>query len=281
MDRVFFHCPGANHSFGADDVNNELVATARLFHLGYPPYMKRLYAGDGQELVKIFRRAKALGVSTSLDMALPDPAGPSGRVNWSVLLANVLPQVDLFLPSFDELCFMLDRPAYDTLATRQFYETEVRALADRCLVLGAKVVMIKCGERGLYLRTANVDQLAEMGRAAPSDLENWANRELWSPCFQPQPLVGTTGSGDATIAGFMAALLRGQSVEQAATMACAVGACNVEAADALSGVRTWEDTERRVQAGWARIPVMLPSIDWRPTPAGLWSGSLDRSSQQE
>ena len=38
----------------------------------------------------------------------------------------------------------------------------------------------------------------------------WANYENWSPCFQVD-VVGTTGAGDATIAGFLAALLRDMS----------------------------------------------------------------------
>jgi len=287
MDRTFFHCPGASHSFGAEDVRYDMVAQARLFHLGYPPYLRRLYADGGRELVEMLCRVRALGVTTSLDMALPDPAGPSGQVDWATLLAAALPHVTLFLPSAEELCFMLDRPRYDRLAGGEVSAAEVRALAARCLGLGAQVVVVKCGARGLYVRTADAGRLADMGRAAPADLASWAEREVWSPCFRPQPLVGTTGAGDATIAGFLAALLRGQSLEQAATMACAVGACNVEAADALSGVRSWEETVRRVQAGrthpthahWQRMPVDLPAPDWLPGADGLWYGSYDRQRQ--
>ncbi len=51
---------------------------------------------------------------------------------------------------------------------------------------------------------------------------------MWAPCFDVE-VVGTTGSGDATIAGFLSALLRDASPEEAMTMAVAVGACNVEA----------------------------------------------------
>jgi sugar/nucleoside kinase (ribokinase family) len=65
-------------------------------------------------------------------------------------------------------------------------------------------------------------------------------------------VVGTAGSGDATIAGFLAAFLRDMTPEEAVTMAVAVGACNVEAADTLSGIRPWDETLRRVAAGWPR-----------------------------
>ncbi len=277
-DRIFFHCPGASHSFGAADVNYDLVAGSRVFHLGYPPYMRHLYMDGGGELVDLFRRVKGLGVTTSLDMALPDPSGASGQVDWPAVLARVLPYVDLLLPSAEELCFMLDRPRYNRLAQEELSPDEIRHLAERCLAWGARVVMVKCGERGLYLRTSNASQLRRMGRAAPPQEQNWALRELWSPCFKPKQLIGTTGSGDATIAGFLAALLHGETIEQAANTACAVGACNVEAADAISGLLTWDETHQRMQAGWNRLAVDLPAPAWNQHPGGLWSGPSDHSS---
>ena len=45
-------------------------------------------------------------------------------------------------------------------------------------------------------------------------------------------------------------------------MASAVGACNVEAADALSGLRSWEATLARIQAGWERLPLQLEQPGW-------------------
>ena len=80
-----------------------------------------------------------------------------------------------------------------------------------------------------------------MDRARPTDIAAWADRELWAPCFQAD-VVGTAGSGDATIAGFLSALLRDMPPEDAVNAAVAVGACNVEAADTLSGVRPWNET---------------------------------------
>ena len=106
-DRIFFHCPGTNDTFGADDVNDDLLRQVDLFHFGYPQLMKRMYQSDGAELVEIFKRAKASGVTTSLDTAMPDPNAPSGRANWPVILRNTLPQVDLFVPSIEEILLML------------------------------------------------------------------------------------------------------------------------------------------------------------------------------
>jgi hypothetical protein len=53
------------------------------------------------------------------------------------------------------------------------------------------------------------------------------------------------------------------SAEESLTAAVGVGACNVEAPDALSGVRTWEATQERIAAGWERHPLRLDSPGWR------------------
>jgi len=245
-DRRFLHHPGANDDFCADDVKDENVRDARLFHFGYPPLMARMFENDGAQLTEIFRRVKSLGLTTSLDMAFPDPDSAAGRADWRTILQNNLPYVDIFLPSLDEILFMLGRNM-DTLLSTQLL-TEV---SDELLAMGAKMVVLKLGDRGLYLRVASADVLQNMGRACPSNPTIWANYENWAPCFQVD-VVGTTGSGDATIAGFLAALLRNMSPAEAMNAALAVGACNVEAADALSRIRSWDDTLHRINAGWAR-----------------------------
>ncbi len=277
IDRVFLHCPGANHTFGADDVQYDLVAEARVFHFGYPPYLGRMYARDGQEMVHMFRRVQESGVTTSLDMAMPDPAGPSGQVDWTAIMRRVMPYVDLFVPSAEEWLFMVDRARFEALSATvgpagmldALQVGEIRALADEALDMGAQVVVLKLGERGIYMRTAI--HISDLGRGGPANLASWQGRELWVPRFVPSKLVGTTGAGDATIAGFLAAVLRNVSPERALTIAAAVGACNVEAADALSGVRTWEETLARIDAGWQKAPLAIQG--WRADADGVWHGN--------
>jgi len=279
VDRIFLHCPGANHTFGAADVRYDLLSQARVFHLGYPPVLGRMYADGGVEMAELFRQAKGTGVTTSLDMTMPDPAGPSGQVAWYEIMERCLPYVDFFLPSVEEWLFMADRPRFDRLSAEvgaagmieALSPDEIWALAEKALNLGCKIVLLKLGERGVYMRTAA--DLGDMGRGGPATPEAWRARELWVPCFVPDVLVGTTGAGDATIAGFLAALLRGVSPERALTVAAAVGACNVEAADALSGVRTWQETLDRLDGGWAQQAISLP--DWHGDADGVWHGPND------
>jgi sugar/nucleoside kinase (ribokinase family) len=280
VDRIFLHYPGANDTFQADDVPYALLEHARLLHFGYPPVMRAMYVTGGTQLAEIFHRAKLTGVTTSLDMAVPDPSSEAGRADWRAILENTLPQVDIFLPSVEEILIMLHYELYRELcnsAKGPDFLTMVtpQLLSDlgmELISMGAKIVGLKLGGRGMYLRTGGLDAIESIGRACPSNPDPWAGMELWAPCFKVV-IAGTTGSGDATIAGFLAGLLRDLPVEQALTMATAVGACNVEKADALSGIRTWEETSRRLAGGWERQPLMLDAAGWQyDRQSGLWRG---------
>lgn len=278
VDRIFLHHTGANDTFTAADVRYDLAGQARLFHFGYPPLMRAMYEEGGRELAELFHRVKESGCTTSLDLALPDPATPAGQADWAAILRAALPAVDICAPSLEETLYMLRREAYDAAQAAGTFPVTPAVLDDlagQLMAWGARVVLLKLGGQGAYLRTASRAALAGMGRAKPADLDRWADRELWAPCFQAR-LVGTTGSGDATIAGFLAALLRGMGPEDALIAAVAVGACNVEAADALSGLRTWEETQARIAAGWPQYELDLSAYGWRHDAGhGLWAGPGD------
>ena len=280
VDRTFLHHPGANDTFDASDVRYEVMAEARLFHFGYPPLMKRTFEDNGAQLLEIFRRVKGMGLTTSLDMAIPDSTSAAGRADWTAILRAVMPYVDVFLPSITESLFMLRRETHEELSRAAggasflalVTSSLLSDLSCELLEMGGKIVGFKLGDRGFYVRTAARSVIKGLGAAQPSDPSTWADKELWAPCFKVD-MVGTTGSGDATIAGFFSGLLRDMSPEKTLTAAVAVGACNVEAADALSGLRSWEETWRRVEGGWARHNLPLDAAGWYFDPhQQLWEG---------
>ena len=266
VDRIVLNNPAANHTFSAGDVDYQLVSRVALFHFGYPPIMRNMYAQNGKGLVDLFRRVKQTGVTSSLDMCYPDPASEGGKADWTTILKATLPWVDIFLPSIDELLLMLHPDDFEQLSTYgslldQITPTLLHSLSDELLDMGVAIAVIKLGGRGLYLRTATREMIEKIGRAAPADPPNWVEKELWAPCFRVQ-VMGTTGAGDATIAGFLSAMLRGLSPERAMTVATAVGACNVEAADAITGIRSWDATLERIRAGWEHLPLHLEDPMW-------------------
>jgi len=280
-DRIFLHCTGTNDTFGADDIDYDLLREANLFHFGYPQLMRQMYQNEGATLVEIFRRAKATGITTSLDTAMPDTNAPAGQADWPAIFNNVLPHVDLFVPSIEEILLMLYPDIFDdvTRHDRPITPALASTVADDLLALGVKVVLLKAGSLGLYLRTAGEEALADMGRAQPANWRRWASREMWVPVFEVD-VIGTTGAGDAAIAGFLAAFLRDLLPNEVVTMAAAVGACNVEAADAVSGVRFWDETIARVQAGWPRRPLEFDDPGWYfDHTRQLWVGPNDAMQQ--
>src|SRR6516164_1059950 len=81
-DRMLIHAPGCNATFSADDVRYDTLNSVLLFHFGYPPLMERMYTNNGAELATIFLRVKAMGLTTTLDLAMPDPESAAGRADW-------------------------------------------------------------------------------------------------------------------------------------------------------------------------------------------------------
>lgn len=229
-DRVFLECPGCNATFGADDIDYEAVAKSRLFHFGYPPLMERFFADDGAELEAMFRRVKGLGVMTSLDMTLPDPQGPAGQVNWERLLAWVLPLVDIFTPSVEELLYMLAPGEWERLtgegdAADLIPERRVEELAAQTAALGAGTVLLKIGQRGALLRTSEGQVRLE---ASP---------------IEPDRVCNACGAGDAAVAGFLTAILRGESPEKSGRIAMIAGRDSLCGVDTTAGLRAWEEME--------------------------------------
>ena len=252
-DRSFLHCPGANDRFLPSDIPADATAGATVFHFGYPPLMAGTYHDRGDALAARLSEIRAGGTVISLDMARPDPAGPSGQVDWRAWMRRVLPEVDFFCPSAEEMVDMLG------LSVRNPDMASVRDMADTLLEMGCRAVLLKLGEDGLYLRTADT---------APAALgETWRHRELAVPCFQVE-VRGTTGAGDATVAGFLAGILRGFEPEDCLTVAVATGASRVESSHGTADIPHLEAIQARFAAGWPRRDRSPLSEAWTPFASG-------------
>jgi len=251
VDRIFLHSPGANHTFCSKDISDAALEGCGLFHFGYPPLMRSIYERDGAELKKIFDRMRGRGMATSLDMTFVDPASEAGKVDWLAFLENVLPSTDVFLPSLDEILFMVDREKYNRLVA-DFGENIIQGVdaelvertAQKLIALGVPVVVVKLGEHGLYLATAPF---------VPGRDASWGGVSRFDSCFLAN-VAGTTGAGDCTIAGFLAAYMDGASPEEAMTTALATGASSTESLDAVGAVPSRSRLQSRIDSGWGRLP---------------------------
>lgn len=261
IDRIFLHDPGCNHTFSFEDLPKEKLLGTDLFHFGYPPLMKKMYEDTGSELVRMMKYMKAQGTATSLDLAFVDGESDAGRADWKEILSRVLPYVDFFVPSIEELCFMLDRDRYEAWKTRAGDEDisfsldvrrDIRPLADKCMELGAKVLLLKCGAPGLYYRTTEVKRLEGLETALGISAEDWSDREGFEASYQPKRVLSGTGAGDTTIAAFLTAMLEGYPFEMCIHLAAAEGASCVEAYDALGGIRPLKELASRIEKGWKK-----------------------------
>lgn len=92
-DRAMVTYPGAMNDFNINDITDEALNSASHMHLS----SIFLQEGLKPDVITLFKRAKAAGMTTSFDPQW-DPSE-----KWDVELADLLPNVDVFLPNVEEL----------------------------------------------------------------------------------------------------------------------------------------------------------------------------------
>ncbi|HAI11753.1 MAG TPA: carbohydrate kinase family protein [Phycisphaerales bacterium] len=271
VDRLFLHCPGCNDHFLTGHINLSQDMGVKLLHFGYPPVMKTIFENNGQELVDLFAKAHHAGMATSLDMCSVDPNSEAGKVNWRDWLKHVLPHVDIFVPSLDEMLYMLNMKATDKPTL-----SDIKQVANQLIEYGASIVLLKLGELGLYLQTSsNLHANHALNKLIPKP-DTWANQCLYTSCFAVN-VVSTNGAGDYTIAGFLTALLTGQSPMQAIQSATAVGA---EHAQSPNELPSWQTIQQHIKDGWQHLDIQIDTRALTWIEDGLWSAKVSSSSAQ-
>lgn len=200
-ERSFLHYYGANATLQHSDVDMGLVHRSKVVHIAGAFLMSAL---DGEPSASVLREARQAGVITSFDTAW-DVTG-----QWLGKIGCCLEYVDYFMPSFEEARM---------LAGGRDDPSEIaRVLLDE----GVKVVALKMGERGAYIRSAD-------------------GQEISVPAMRVEA-VDALGAGDAFVAGFLTGVVHGWDLERCARFANAVGACCVTALGATTGVRGFGET---------------------------------------
>jgi len=253
-DRSFMHCPGANDVYCADDINYDLIhEESSIFHFGYPPLMRKFYE-SADELASVFMRVKEKNILTSLDMVMVNSESEAYHANWEAILKNVLPYVDVFCPSIEEVVTLI--PCLRNYKIDDQYSWG--QIAKVFIEWGAKAVLLKMGKNGIFLKTS------KQFRGLYDDTR-WLDREWLGMPFREIKFSGTTGAGDTAIAGFLASMWRGYIPELSLQMANAVGTACVEECDALSGIKGWLEIEQRIKVGWTNYNFLHDSGYWKKT----------------
>ena len=257
-DRCFLADAGANDTLTADELSYEEIGEAQYFHFGYPTLMRRFYLNEGSQTVEMLKKVKALGLVTSLDMAAIDPSSEAGAQDWKTILANVLPYVDFFVPSIEELCFILDRDKYnswqkqyqDDICMHLSLSRDVIPLAQKALDLGCRAVLLKCGAAGLYLKTGTEEVMKQISPHFQG--EGWGGLSIFEDSYVPDQILSGTGAGDTAIAAFLYSLSHDFSPEVCLEMAAGCGAMCITQYDALSGLIPADRLLERIRSGWAK-----------------------------
>jgi sugar/nucleoside kinase (ribokinase family) len=271
IDRIFFEDPGCNAIFSSAAIDYDTVRRARVFHFGYPPLLRRFWVDGGRELAKVFARVRRLGVATSLDLSLPDPASPAGQADWCAILARVLPEVGIFAPSVEELLYMLEPRRFGRLRGHHggpelidaITDDVIERLGETVLAAGVRVLLLKLGHRGAYVRTGIV-AAAENTLFSRLPTSNWSHRTFWVDAAPADRwrVRNACGAGDCAVAGWLSAMLAGETIERAARCAMLAGRDNLYGVDAVAGLRGWKTMMGALQ----RCP-HRPAIRRSPRPS--------------
>ncbi len=280
IDRFYLHHCGANDTFAYDDMSFDIVERSKLMLFGYPPWMEKLYENTGAELTRILKKTRELGTTIALDLSIPDVSGYGDKIDWLAILKNWVPLSDIMVPSAEELFYFLYKNQFLEKKAKlgpkegvldHITVEEVSRMGNDLLEMGAGIAMVKCGHRGLYVRTAGQERLAKFGAAGCLDMENWANRELWFPVYEEEKFVGALGSGDSAIAGFLSAFVWNHSIESCLRYANAAGSMNVTVPDGLTWNKGFDDLTKRIAAGWKTKALDIDKAGWKYE-HGFWVG---------
>lgn len=163
---------------------------------------------DGKTLVKIFKEAKAAGMTITADMIKPRLGETLDDIR------EALSYVDYFFPNFDEACLMTG-------------ETEESKVADKLFECGVKNVIMKIGKRGCYIRNAAGAMIV--------------------PACKGVTAIDTIGAGDNFASGFISALLQGKDIRDCGIYANCTAAISVQYVGATTGVRNKEMVEEMLE----------------------------------
>lgn len=198
-ERTFLHYPGMNGKLRTDELDFGVITNCQIFHCAGALVMGEF---DGPPMAECLRRAREAGVTTALDTVYNDKSG------WLDKLEPCLRQTDIFLPSLGE-------------AQKLTGTDDVEAMAEKLLSYGLKIVGIKMGEEGSYVRTAD--------------------EALRVPAYKFNAIDGT-GAGDAYVAGFLRGILEGWDLLRTAKFASAVGGLCTTGLGTTAGVLDFEGT---------------------------------------
>lgn len=180
-ERPALHVPGSAAVFNVADEDMDAALDADIVHVGGTGLLRSF---DGAPTVRLLKKAKDLGRTTTFDLIQANP-------ETFALVEPSLPYIDYFVPSIEE-------------ASEMAGLNEPHAVAAFFKARGVKNAILTLGADGVFV--------------SPEDGD-----EFYLPAFDIQ-VSDTTGCGDSFTAGIIVGLSKGWDLKMSARFASAVAA---------------------------------------------------------
>ena len=200
MDRANVTFPGAMEHLTGMHITDEMLLSSKHMHLSSIFLQK----GLKDQAVELFRRAKKLGLTTSMDPQW-DPTE-----NWDLDLEKLLPHIDILMPNLVEFTNIT---GCGQLASGI---EKIKGFANH--------IIIKDGIRGAHLW--------ENGKLTTK------------PAFINHEVADCIGAGDSFDAGFISEFIQGSDLERCAEVGNVMGAINTVAPGGTTAFKSLEHVKK-------------------------------------
>ena len=210
-ERPALHVPGTATVFDLAEAEIDRALDAKIVHVGGTGLLK---AFDGAPTLRLLRRAKELGRTTTFDLIQANP-------ETIALVEPLLPYIDYFVPSIDEASQMAGLS--DPSAVAAFFKAK-----------GVKNCLLTLAGDGVFVSP-----------------ETGSSFHL--PAFEVQ-VSDTTGCGDSFTAGVIVGLIKGWDLIKIARFASAVASKVAQGLGSQGKLKSFDDTMMAMSSLPAKRP---------------------------
>jgi sugar/nucleoside kinase (ribokinase family) len=186
QDRANVTYPGAMNDLRLEDIDFEFLAGARHMHFANC-FMQ---PGIRKDLTSLFRHAKQLGLTTSLDTQW-DP-----EEKWDLPLEELLPFVDIFLPNMAEFKFL-----------------------SKCNTVEQGIEKLRSYSHYIIIKNGSEGALGWNGKEL-----------ILQPAFKNEQVIDCVGAGDSFDAGFIKDFIQNLPMKKCLETGALAGAINTTSA---------------------------------------------------
>ncbi len=188
-----------------DKKAKKYLLNADLLHSAGYLHFPNLWTND---LPNLFKEAKQKGLKTSIDPQFPlAPLDPP----WLRVLKPFIPYLDIIMMDENEALSVTG-------------ENSVEKAADRLYKEGIKVIAIKMGEKGAWVKDGKISQQIS--------------------AFPPKKFVDSIGAGDSFDAAFLHGLLEGKGIVEAGKMGAKAASMSIEGTGGTETFPTRNDLKK-------------------------------------